>query len=255
MFFDSHAHYDDERFNADRDELLQNLKNEDVSYVINIGSCVETSLKSVELSKKYDFIYAALGIHPHCVEDIKDNDISVIERETKNNKVVAIGEIGLDYHYDNSPRELQKHWFSQQLKLAKKVCLPVIIHDREAHQDAMNIVKKEDVSSIGGVFHCYSGSVEMANELIEMGFYISIPGTITFKNAKKVKDVVKNIPIEKMLIETDCPYLAPEPYRGKRNYSAYLKYIAQEIAQIKEISVEEVAEITLANAKHAFHIY
>ena len=254
MFFDSHAHYDDERFNEDRDKLLQNLKNEGVSYVINIGSCVETSLKSIELAQRYDFIYASLGIHPHYVEGIKDNDITIIEKEIKNNKVVAIGEIGLDYYYDNSPRDLQKHWFLQQLKLAKRAKLPVIIHDRDAHEDTMEIIKKEDISSIGGVLHCYSGSTEMANELVGMGFYISIPGTVTFKNSKKIKDVVKNIPIEKMLIETDCPYLAPEPHRGKRNYSAYLKYIAEAIAQIKEIPVEEVAQITSDNTKKLFGI-
>lgn len=254
MIFDTHAHYDDERFNEDRDLLLKELNQNGISYILEVSASIESLDTSIELSQKYDFIYAALGVHPSDIDKMDESIIDKIRVLSKNGKVVAIGEIGLDYYWDDSTRDLQKQWFERQIELAKELCLPIIIHDRDAHEDVINIIKKTDAKQVGGIFHCFSGSSQMAMDMIKYNFYISIGGTVTFKNAKKVVEVVKEVSLDKLLIETDCPYLAPEPFRGKRNNSGHLVHIIQKIAEIKGISEAEVAETTLMNAKKLFKI-
>lgn len=252
MLFDTHAHLDDEKFDTDRDEIIGGLKAEGLSFVVNVGADMESSRKSVALAQKYDFIYAAVGVHPHAAGEMREADMKELEELSKHPKVVAIGEIGLDYHYDDTDPEAQKIWFEKQLRLAAKLQLPYIIHDRDAHTDVLDIIKK--VGYFNGVMHCFSGSVEMAREVAKMGMYVSIAGTVTFKNAPKVKAVAKTVPLDKLLIETDCPYLTPEPFRGKRNNSGYVKYTAAQIAELRGMSTEELAKITLENGKKFYNI-
>jgi len=255
MLFDTHAHYDDERFSEDRDETIERAYKSGVKYILNASYDLKSSSESILLSEKYDFIYAAVGIHPHDAASVDDSTISALEDyASKSKKVVAIGEIGLDYYYDNSPRELQRYWFARQIRLAKKLGLPIIVHDRDAHEDTFNIVMEEKASEVGGVFHCYSGSVEMAKELIKNNFHIAIGGAVTFKNARKVVDVAAFVPDDRLLIETDCPYMTPEPYRGKRNESSYVRLVAEKIAQIRGVTTEYIARITTENAKKLFKI-
>jgi TatD DNase family protein len=254
MLFDTHAHYDDKQFDEDRHEVIKRAYESGVSYILNASSNVESSVESISLSQRYDFIYAAVGIHPHDALECNNNIIPALADFAVMEKVVAIGEIGLDYHYDFSPREIQRHWFSRQIDLAKNLGLPIVVHNRDAHEDVMKIIKKEDAAKVGGVFHCYSGSVEMARELLNENFYISIGGPVTFKNARKAVEVVKYVPCDRLLVETDCPYLAPKPHRGKRNDSSYIKFIAEKIAEIKDIAFEEIAEMTTNNAKLLFRI-
>lgn len=252
MIFDTHAHYDDERFDEDRDSLLKRLHQEGISYILNASASPESLGPTMELAEKYPFVYAALGIHPHDAEKMNEDIMNKIRTLSKNDKVVAVGEIGLDYYYDNSPRDIQRYWFERQIELAKELRLPIIIHDRDAHEDTVNILKKTDVKQVGGIFHCFSGSAQMAMEMLKLNLYIAVGGAVTFKNARKTVEVVKAVPLEKLLVETDCPYLSPEPHRGKRNNSGYLVHIIRKIAEIKEISESEVAEITLMNAKKVF---
>jgi len=254
MLIDSHAHLDDERFDQDRDEIIRNLNNYGIELVINPGSDIPSSVKAVSLAKEYKNIYAAVGVHPHDVKTMDDTTLELLSSLANNEKVVAIGEIGLDYHYDNSPRDLQKKWFIEQIRLAKKLKLPIIIHEREASQDMYNILKQEADSSLTGVLHCYSGSLEMAREYLKMGFYISFAGPVTFKNSRVSKEVAKNIPLEKMLIETDSPYLSPEPKRGKRNEPLNVRYVAAVIAELRGISFDEVVDATSKNTKKLFFI-
>lgn len=255
MFIDSHAHLDDNRFDADRDLLINNLKENGIDIAVNIGADFKSSINSVELSKKYENIYASVGIHPHSADEVDDNTLRKIKELAQNEKVVAIGEIGLDYYYDNSPRDIQRECFKKQLELAKEVNLPVVIHSREASQETFDIIQEAQDGTLRGVMHCYSGSVEMAEEYInKLGFYISIGGPVTFKNARIVKEVAQSVPLDKLLIETDCPYLTPEPYRGKRNEPMFVKYTAQEIAKLRETTIEELAEATSRNAKTLFGI-
>ena len=255
MLFDSHAHLNDERFDGDREELINSLKAKGVDLVLNPGACIETSKSSVELANKYDFIYAAVGVHPHDVGEMTEDDIETLRKlALENEKVKAIGEIGLDYYYDNSPREIQKKWFKRQIELANELKLPIIIHDRDAHGDTFEIIKNTKSPEIGCVLHCYSGNVELAKEYVKMGCYISIPGTVTFKNNKKTREVAKEIPLEYLLIETDSPYMAPEPHRGKRNDPSLVQFVADKIAQEKGISYEQVCEATKENAKRFFNI-
>jgi TatD DNase family protein len=254
MLFDSHAHYDNERFADDRHEIIKKAYDSGVSYILNPSSDIESLAASVSLAHEFEFVYAAVGVHPHEVKNMNDNTLAVIEEYAKDKKVVAIGEIGLDYHYDHSPRELQKHWFAQQINLAKKLDLPIIVHDRDAHEDTMNLIRSEDAKTVGGVFHCFAGSVEMSRELLDNNFYISTGGAVTFKNARRIVEVIKYVPIERLLIETDSPYLTPEPFRGKRNYSAYVRVVAEKISEIKGMEFDKVADITLNNAKKLFRI-
>ena len=252
MFFDTHTHLDDEKFDTDRDELISSFEGEGLTLAVNIGANMETSKNSIALAQKYDFIYASVGVHPNDVGDMTDSDLAQIEEWAKLDKVVAIGEIGLDYHYDEPEPEIQKVWFEKQLLLAKKLNMPYIIHDREAHADVLEIIKR--VGYFNGVMHCFSGSAEMARQVTELGMYVSIAGQVTFKNAPKVQAVAMSVPLDKLLIETDSPYLTPEPYRGKRNNSAYVKYTAAKIAELRGMDVAEIAKITMENGKRFYNI-
>ena len=253
MFFDSHAHYDDGRFDTDRAALLDSFKQNGIDYVVNIGTNIETSQKCLALCEKYDFVYAALGFYPEDVDGIGEDDILKLEKLCRGNKkVVAIGEIGLDYHQNNTPKDTQMYWFERQLRLAEKLDLPVAIHMRESTKDTLDILQKSSVKT--GVLHCFSGSCETAEIALKMGFYISFSGTVTFKNAKNVAEAAKIVPDDRILIETDCPYLSPEPNRGKRNSSLNLKYTAAKLAELRGTTMEEIAYITSCNAKRMYNI-
>jgi len=249
--FDTHAHYDDESYNEDRDELLTAMAQNNVKYIINQGIDISTSKFAISLSEKYPHIYAAVGIHPEDVS--KEEDINEIKKLSHHKKVVAIGEIGLDYHYDNTNKDLQLKYFKAQLNLANEVNLPVVIHDRDAHKDILDTLKTIKINN-SGVVHCFSGSVEMAKELIKLGYYLGFDGPITFKNARTALEVLDYIPLDKILIETDAPYLTPVPFRGKRNNSMYLVHVINKIAEIKGITPEEISNITMNNAKKLFKI-
>lgn len=254
MLFDTHAHLDDDRFDKDRDETIIQCQRDGVELILNAGSNIETSVKAIALSKKYEFIYAAVGVHPHDAAEMDEETVGVLAALAGNRKVRAIGEIGLDYHYDLSPRDVQKQRFVEQIDLARQLKLPIIVHDREAHGDVMDIFKKTRIKEVGGVLHSFSGSAEMALECIKLGLYISISGPVTFENARKTVEAVKQVPLDMLLIETDSPYLTPVPYRGKRNYPGYVRLVAEKIAEIKGISFEEVARQTLENGKRLFGI-
>lgn len=249
--FDSHAHYDNPKFSEDCDETLKMVFENGVSAIINIGSDMENSHSSVELANKYQFIYSSVGVHPHSASEFCDDDLIVLEKLTKNEKVVAIGEIGLDYHYDFSPREIQKKVFISQLDLAKKLNKPIIVHSREATSDTLEVLKNYDLK---GVVHCFSGSAETAKIYLDMGYYIGFTGVVTFDNAQKAQQAVESIPLERLLLETDCPYMAPVPFRGKRATSDMIKYIAQKIAEIKNVSPQYVIDITRKNTCDLFNI-
>ncbi|MBE0426711.1 MAG: YchF/TatD family DNA exonuclease [Nitrospirae bacterium] len=249
---DTHCHLEMDEFDPDREDVLKRALDAGFEAIITIGSDFESNIKGLELSKKYDFIYSSVGIHPHDAKDFTEEVFERIKEWAKREKVVAIGEIGLDYHYDNSPRDVQRGVFLKQLQYAKEMNLPVIIHSREAKKDTLDIVKASGVKR--GVFHCFSGDIEMAEKVTAMGFYISIAGPVTFKNARGLREIVKAIPDEYLLIETDAPYLTPEPFRGKRNEPSYLVYTAKAIAEIREISFEDLSRITILNAKRLFGI-
>lgn len=253
MIFDSHAHYDDAQFDEDRTELLLSMEANGVGTIVNVGSTLSSCTKVVELATEYPNVYAAVGVHPDEVGNLNEDTFAFVKEQCQKEKVVAVGEIGLDYYWDNESHEVQKEWFVRQLDLARELDLPVVIHSREAAADTLEIMK-EHAKGLRGVIHCFSYSVEMAKEYVKMGFYIGVGGVVTFKNGRKLKEVVEEIPLEKVLIETDSPYLAPVPYRGKRNNSSYLSYVAEEIARIKGITVEEVISTTEANAKELFGI-
>lgn len=250
MLFDTHAHYDDDRF--ENEDIVSNLPDNGISLVINAGCDLERSIAGIELAKKYNHVYCSVGFHPQSADEMTDADILKLEELASFNKVVAIGEIGLDYYYKEPPRDIQKKVFIEQMMLAQKLNLPVIIHDRDAHADCMEIIRM--FPSVRGVFHCYAGSTDMAKELIKLGYYISFAGVITFKNAKTAIEVAKNIDIKHILIETDSPYLAPEPHRGTLNDSRNVRFIAQKIAEIKELTYEQVVSITMQNGLDAFGI-
>lgn len=249
--FDTHAHYDDAAFDADRDELLSRLFQEDVTHIVNPGVTRESSEQAVALAERYSHLYAAVGIHPEDCAGVKDADFQAIEALTNHEKVVAVGEIGLDYYWkENPPKAFQQDVFRRQMELAERVKLPVIVHDREAHGDSLAIA--QEFPAVRGVFHCFSGSVEMAKELVDMGWYLGFNGAITFKNARKAPEVVKWAPLDRILIETDAPYLTPVPHRGKRNDSGYVHFVAEKIAEWKDKSVEEIETISTENAKRFY---
>jgi len=248
---DSHAHLDDRRYSGDRAAVIEEIQSSGVTNVINIGADMKSSRASVELAEKYDFIYAAVGVHPHDAKSMKAADIETLRKLSEHKKVVAIGEIGLDFYYDHSDRDAQRYWFREQLKLAKEVNLPVIIHDRDAHAECLEILREFNVSH--GVMHCYSGSAEMAREVLEMGLHIAFGGVLTFKNARAAVEALKAVPLDRLLLETDCPYLSPEPFRGQRNTSAYMPYIARKAAEIKGVGYDEICEITSKNVKDLFN--
>lgn len=249
-YIDSHAHYDDEQFDGDRDELLERLHENGVRNIVNIGCSLERSQFSVDLAEKYPFVYAAVGVHPEDAPDTPDSYLSKIEFWTANPKVVAIGEIGLDYHYDGFDRELQIRFFEEQLDLAEKSGLPVIIHSRDATEDTMNILRRR--GRVKGVMHCFSGSAETAKQVLELGMNISFTGVLTFKNARKAVEAAKVVPLDRLMLETDCPYMAPEPYRGKRCDSSMITRVISKLAEIKEVSPEAVAEAATANTLKLF---
>ncbi|MFE8704022.1 TatD family hydrolase [Cytobacillus sp. FJAT-54145] len=254
MLFDTHAHLNAEQFEEDLVEVITRAKDEGVSNIVVVGFDRPTINKAMELTEKYEFIYACVGWHPVDAIDMTDEDLDWIEELASHPKVVAIGEMGLDYYWDKSPKDIQKEVFRKQIRLAKKVKLPIVIHNRDATADVVEILKEEDAKEVGGIMHCYGGSVETAKECIDMNFLISLGGPVTFKNAKKPKEVAVEVPLDKLLIETDCPYLAPHPNRGKRNEPSYVKLVAEQIAELKGVTYEEVAEITTRNAKKLFGI-
>ena len=254
MLIDTHAHLEMREFNDDRDDVIKRAREAGVEYIVTIGTTVESSRDAVLLADKYDSIYAAIGIHPHEVKDILHPAYEILRRFAKHAKVVAYGEVGLDYHYEHSPRADQKRKFRDMLREAREVDLPIIVHDRDAHEDTIQILSEEWSPDLGGVMHCFSGDVAMAKKVIEMGFSISIAGPVTFPKAESLREVVRQIPIEHMLIETDAPYLAPQPARGKRNEPAFIRHTAEAIAQIKGLSFDDVARITSFNAMQLFGI-
>lgn len=252
MIFESHAHYDDEAFDEDRETLLLSFAERGIGTVVNIGASISGSEASVRLAEQYPFIYAAAGVHPSEVEELNEENFAHLRALCAHEKVVAVGEAGLDYHYPEPGADLQKKWFERQLLLARETGLPVVIHSREAAKDTLDIMQALHAGEIGGVVHCFSYAKEMAREYLNMDFYFGIGGVITFKNAKKLKEAVAYIPMEKILLETDSPYLAPEPHRGERNTSLNLPYVVKEIAAIKGVSCEEVERITEENARRLF---
>jgi len=254
MLFDSHSHVDSKKFDGDREAVIERARNNDISYILNPGADYESSVAAVKLAETHDFMYAAVGIHPHDASSMDDMMLSLIKSMARKKKVVAIGEIGLDYHYDFSPRDVQQHWFREQLKMAKALKMPVIIHDREANNDCLEILKAVGSFETGVLMHCYSGSKELARQYVKLGAYISIAGPVTFKNARKTVEVVSEVPLDRLMIETDAPYLTPVPFRGKRNEPMHVRHVAEKIAEIRGISFEEVAKQTLENAKRFFSI-
>ena len=247
--FDTHSHYDDMKFNPDREMVLDTLQSQGVSLIVSCGCDIDTTQFNFDLSQKYDYVYFSAGFHPENLDGANLEDLKIIEKFAKNSKCVAIGEIGLDYHWMNSSKQEQKDFFEAQLELANKLDMPVIVHDREAHGDTLDILKQYKPK---GVLHCFSGSKEMAKEIIKLGMYIGLNGVVTFSNARKSLEVVKEIPLERLVLETDCPYLAPVPMRGKRNDPSYIPYTAEKIAQVLNIDTQELINITNTNGKRLF---
>ncbi len=253
MLFDTHAHMDDRAFDADREELLKNLPEKGIALLMNPGCSLSSSRNAVKLANEYGYLYAAVGSHPDAADEVNDAVLEEYRTLCKlNRKIKAIGEIGLDYHYEDIPRALQKKAFRAQLALAAELDLPVIVHEREAHEDGMAIIK--EFPTVTGVFHCYSGSAEMARQLVELGWYIGFTGVLTFKNARKAVETAASVPLERILLETDCPYMAPTPYRGKRNDPGYLYRMAERLAEIRGLSPEEIQAATLENGKRMYRI-
>lgn len=254
ILFDTHAHLDDAGYNSDRDEMIKRARQAGVAHIVNVGFNLATSRESLKLAEIYDLIYAAVGIHPHDAAEAGPGYMDELEKMAAHPKVVAIGEMGLDYYRDLSPRPVQRKVFTAQMALAKKLQKPIIIHDRDAHGDLMEILRKDKLGPAGGVMHCYSGSWEMARECLAMGFYISIAGPVTFANAVKLKDVAVKVPQDRLLIETDAPYLTPVPYRGRRNESAYVIYTAAEVARLRGMETEDLAKMCTENGRRLFRI-
>lgn len=248
MLTDSHTHLNAEQFQEDQDEVIQRAREAGVTRMVNVGFNRETIPSSIALAEKYDFIYSTVGWHPVDAIDMMPGDLAWIESLCKHEKVVAIGEIGLDYYWDKSPKDVQQRVFREQIRLARKLRMPIVIHNRDAHQDILHILKEEKASEVGGIMHCFSGSWETAKQCLDMNFHISFGGPVTFKNAKQPKEVLAQVPLDRLLIETDAPYLTPHPFRGKRNESAYVRLVAEMAAEIKGLSLEELAEITTNNA-------
>ena len=253
MLFDTHAHMDDRRFDADRDAVLQGLADRGVALVMNPGCSLESSRTAIALAEKYPFVYAAVGSHPDVADEVNEEVLEAYRKLCKlHSKVKAIGEIGIDYHYEDIPRELQMKAFRMQMELAREVKLPAIVHEREAHEDGMAVVR--EFPDVTGVFHCYSGSAEMAKQLVDKGWYIGFTGVLTFKNARKAIETAASIPLERIVLETDCPYMAPEPFRGKRNDPGYLFRMAEKLAEVRGVSAEEIHAITTENGKRLYRI-
>lgn len=258
MLIDTHAHLDDARYDVDRDAVIARARDAGVETFVTIGCDLATSKAAVDLTTRYPFVYAAVGVHPHEVKHIEDGWYDEFRRLAGHEKVVAYGEIGLDYHYNHSPPKLQRERFREQVDLAKELRLPLVIHTREAQEDTIAILKEEKAGETGGVFHCFSGDAQLAKDALDLGFYLSFSGVITFQSAAPLRDIVKTVPLDRMLVETDCPYLTPAPHRGKRNEPAFVKLVAEKIAEVKGMpaaaGVEELGRITSANARRLFKI-
>ena len=252
MLFDTHAHMNDPAFDEDRDSVILGLKEKGVANFLNVGCCLDSSKDCVAMAEKYPFVYASVGSHPDSADEVNEEVIEAYRQMAQHPKVRAIGEIGLDYYYETIPREIQQKAFRMQMALARELGMPVIVHERNAHDDGMKIVK--EFKDVTGVFHCYSGSAEMARQLVNMGWYIGFTGVLTFKNARKAVETAESIPLEQIVLETDCPFMAPEPFRGKRNDPGYLPQMAKKLAEIRGLSVEEVTAITTENAKRLYRI-
>ncbi|MEE1013126.1 MAG: TatD family hydrolase [Clostridia bacterium] len=253
MLFDTHAHFDDPQFDADRDEVLRGLKDLGVGKVMDIGASLDTTRKAIEIAEKYDFVYATAGVHPSETIGMTEENMEELRRlALASSKVRAIGEIGLDYHYEDTNPEEQQHWFRRQLELAKELDMPVVIHDRDSKGKAIEILKEMGITN--GVMHCFSGSAEIAKELVKMGFMISFTGVLTFKNARRAVEACAAVPLERLMVETDCPYMALEPHRGERNFSGYVRFVAEKMAEIKGVSYEELVRITTENAERFYRI-
>ncbi len=252
MIFETHAHYEDDAFDIDRQELLKQLPGQGIEYVVNVSSGITTVDKVLALAEQYSYIYAAVGIHPGDSMSLNEERFAWLKERAKHPRVVAIGEIGLDYYWDTPDREIQKLWFERQLELARELKLPLVIHSRDAANDTYNMMKEAKAEELGGIIHCFGYGVEQARQYLNKGFYLGIGGVVTFTNGKKLKEVVTYAPIEQLVLETDCPYLAPVPHRGERNNSLYLNYVAKEIATLKGMEVQEVIRITNDNAKKLY---
>lgn len=254
MIFDTHAHYDDEAFDGDREELLGRFQTAGIGAVMNVAASLESCKTTLALAKKYDWMYAAMGVHPSETAELTEESLDWLRKQCREEKVKAVGEIGLDYYWEEPEHDIQKTWFVRQLALAREERLPVIIHSRDAAKDTFDIMKAEKAGDIGGVIHCFSYPKEMAKQFLDMGFYLGIGGVLTFKNAKKLREVVEYAPLSSLVLETDCPYLAPEPNRGKRNSSLNLPYVVNMVAEIKKVSPEEVERITWENGFKLYHM-
>ena len=254
MIFDTHAHYDDEAFNDDRQELLNSLEEAGIGAVVNVGASIQSTKNTLELIKQYPFIYGAVGVHPSETAELNEDLLSWLRHVAGKERVVAIGEIGLDYYWKEPEPEIQKHWFVRQLDVARQVKLPVVIHSRDAAKDTLDIMKAEKAQELGGVIHCFSYSVEMAREYLNMGFYLGIGGVVTFNNAKKLKEVVEYMPLDRLVLETDCPYLSPVPLRGKRNSSLNLPHVVTAVSQLKGVPEEAVLEAAWENANALYRL-
>lgn len=254
MIFETHAHYDDEAFDDDRDALLSSMQKNGIGVIVNVGASLKSTAAGIRLAESYPFVYAAAGVHPSETAELNEENFAWLREQCLHNRVAAVGEIGLDYYWDEPSHEIQKLWFARQLELAREVQKPVIIHSRDAAKDTYDIMAAHNAGEIGGVVHCFSYSVEMAQAYVKMGFYIGVGGVVTFKNGKKLKEVVEAIPIKRILLETDSPYLSPEPNRGKRNSSLNIPHIAQQIAEIKGMSYDEVIAVTEENARRMYRI-
>lgn len=252
--FDTHAHYDDESFDEDRDALLSSMQENGVGTIVNIAASMRSCRTTLELTEKYPFVYGVLGVHPSDTAELTEDDMEWIKAHSAAEKILAIGEIGLDYYWDEPDRAIQKKWFVRQLQIAKETGLPVVIHSRDAAQDTLEIMKAEHKDTTGGVIHCFSYGVEMAREYLNMDYYLGVGGVLTFKNGKKLKEVVEYAPMDKIVLETDCPYLSPVPLRGKRNSSLNLPYVVEAMAEIKGMTPEEVIRVTRENAERLYHL-
>jgi len=254
ILIDSHAHLEMPDFRRDLEEVIQRAKEAGVKYIFTVGTEKKDWKRALEIAQSHPFIYAILGVHPHNAKEIDDHTYETLKGLCQNEKVRAFGEIGLDFYRDLSPRDIQLNRFREQIALARELGLPIVVHDREAHQETLEVLKLEKAEALGGIIHCFSGDYEMAKECIEMGFYISVPGSITYKNAEPFREIVKKLPLESLLVETDAPFLTPVPFRGKRNEPGYVRYTAEKVAEIKKIPFEKVAEVTTGNALRAFRL-
>lgn len=254
MIFDTHAHYDDEAFDEDREAILNSLVENGIGAVVNIGASIQSTKNTLELIKRYSFVYGAVGVHPNETGELNDHLMDWLKHVAGEEKVVAIGEIGLDYYWNEPEPEVQKHWFVRQLALAREVNLPVVVHSRDAAKDTLDIIKAERAGELDGVIHCFSYSLEMAREYLNLGFYLGIGGVLTFNNARKLKEVVEYMPLDRIVLETDCPYLSPVPNRGKRNSSLNLPYVVEAVSQIKGVAPEEVIAVTEQNARKMYRL-